>query len=346
MNKINESVQTEIDAAFLYTVLSEISRETDLKQIYASLAQIEKSHSLSIDPQIATAMKPSLRARILAQLARRFGAGMILGVMSDLEKSIASAQIKGKEKAGLAQSGNETAHARIIEAIRARGEKGIVGPSMAQLEGRHRGVAGNALRAAVLGANDGLVSNLSLVMGVAGAAISNSAIVIAGIAGLLAGSISMAMGEWLSVQSSRELYERQIEIESIELEMNPEHEEAELSLIYQAKGFPKDEADKMAGNLIKNRESALEVLVQEELAIDPVELGGSAWEAAITSFILFSIGAIIPLMPFLLLTGTKAVWTSVAVSTIGLFGIGAAITLLTGKSVDESTAQRYQQVDF
>jgi vacuolar iron transporter family protein len=204
---------------------------------------------------------------------------------------------------------------------------------VAQLEGRHKSAGGNALRAAVLGANDGLVSNLSLVMGVAGAALSGHGILITGLAGLLAGAGSMALGEWLSVQSSRELYQRQIQIEKQELEANPEEEQEELALIYQSKGLPKERAEELAGHIINSSDSALDTLAREELGIDPEELGGSPWEAAITSFFLFAVGAIVPVFPFIFLNGAPAVMVSIAISALGLFVIGAAITLMTGRSV-------------
>lgn len=161
---------------------------------------------------------------------------------------------------------------------------GLEDSALAQFEGRHRAGSGNALRAAVLAASDGLLSNLSLVMGVAGAAQSGRAVLIAGLAGLLSGAFSMALGEWISVQSSRELYERQIAIERSELEQAPAEEQEELMLIYQVKGLPDDQARALSARLIADPITALDTLAREELGIDPEELGGSAWEAASTSF--------------------------------------------------------------
>jgi VIT1/CCC1 family predicted Fe2+/Mn2+ transporter len=143
----------------------------------------------------------------------------------------------------------------------------------------------------------------------------------------------MALGEWLSVQSSRELYERQIDVEAREIEERPDEEAEELSLIYQAKGLAREEAEQLAARLLGDKDTALDTLAREELGIDPEELGGSAWQAAATSFALFILGAIIPVLPFLLTSGTAAVLASLAVSSVGLFAIGAAITLLTGRSV-------------
>jgi len=204
---------------------------------------------------------------------------------------------------------------------------------IAQFEGRHRASGGNALRAAVLGANDGLVSNASLVMGVAGADLAGRNILITGLAGLLAGSLSMALGEWLSVQSARELYAHQIAIERDELEAAPEEEAEELALIYQSKGLAPDRAKELADSIIRDQTAALDTLAREELGIDPSELGGSAWVAAVTSFVLFSVGAIVPVFPYFFGGGTSALVASVILSVIALFLIGAAITVITGRSV-------------
>jgi VIT1/CCC1 family predicted Fe2+/Mn2+ transporter len=194
-------------------------------------------------------------------------------------------------------SADESSHARLLAQMTQFGPGGVEGGVLPN-KGRHRATGGNALRAAVLGANDGLVSNLSLVMGVAGAALDNQSILITGLAGMLAGAISMALGEWLSVQSSRELYAHQIEIETEEIIQSPEEETEELALIYEARGLPKEQALNLAEQIIANRESAVETLAREELGMDPKELGGSAWEAAITSFVLFSVGAVIPVIGF------------------------------------------------
>jgi VIT1/CCC1 family predicted Fe2+/Mn2+ transporter len=194
-------------------------------------------------------------------------------------------------------------------------------------------MGGNALRAAVLGANDGLVSNLSLVMGVAGADMAAHAILVTGLAGLLAGSCSMALGEWLSVNTARESAERQIDTEADELEQVPEEEEEELALIYQAKGLPEELAKTLAKQLISNKKTALDTLVREELGIDPDELGGSAWVAAGTSFLLFAVGAIFPVAPYFTLAGIPALIASLAASGVALFLIGAGTSLFTGRNV-------------
>ncbi len=273
------------------------------------------------------AIGPSRRARTLVWLARRFGAQFILPSLTDQEEVDRGRYdaTPGAER----MAADERSHARLLRTL----SDGAEGGAIARLEGRHRAIGGNALRAAVLGANDGLLSNFSLVMGVAGASLAADAILITGLAGLLAGAGSMALGEWISVQSSRELQERQIAIESAELERIPDEEREELALIYRAKGLDPDAADRLADQLLSDRSQALDTLVREELGIDPGELGGSPWTAAITSFGLFSIGAIIPVSPFIFTSGTVAILISIALSATALFALGAATTLMTGRGV-------------
>jgi VIT1/CCC1 family predicted Fe2+/Mn2+ transporter len=170
-------------------------------------------------------------------------------------------------------------------------------------------------------------------MGVAGATMSNKDVLIAGLAGLLAGAGSMALGEWLSVQSSRELYEHQIKIEAEEIAESPDEELEELTLIYQSKGLPEDRARELASHMMEDKSNILDTLAREELGIDPEELGGSAYEAAFTSFFLFAAGAIFPIFPYLFWAGTTAIYLSLIISAVGLFIIGAAITLMTGRGV-------------
>jgi VIT1/CCC1 family predicted Fe2+/Mn2+ transporter len=168
---------------------------------------------------------------------------------------------------------------------------------------------------------------------VAGAEFSGKTVLITGLAGLLAGACSMAMGEWLSVTSARELYTRQIATEKAELEDIPEEEQEELELIYQAKGLPADKAKELAARIIATPETALDTLAREELGIDPDDLGGSPWTAAVTSFVLFAIGAIFPVAPFFFLSGAAVIVTSLIVSAGAMFAIGAGTTLFTGRGV-------------
>jgi VIT1/CCC1 family predicted Fe2+/Mn2+ transporter len=234
------------------------------------------------------------------------------------------------EALGTSLAADERSHAVMLDALKKEATSGVRGGVLAKLETRHKAVGGNALRAAVLGANDGLVSNTSLVMGVAGASFTASGVLLSGLAGLLAGAISMALGEWLSVQSARELHESMIQSEREEILAMPEAEAEELALIYQAKGMSEDEAKRAAEDVMDDPDAFLDTKVREELGIDPEDLGGSAWEAAIASFFLFAIGAIIPVLPLFFTSGTTAVVWSLASSGLGLFLLGIATALFTG----------------
>jgi VIT1/CCC1 family predicted Fe2+/Mn2+ transporter len=198
------------------------------------------------------------------------------------------------------------------------------------------------LRAVIFGVSDGLVSNLALVMGVAGAANAASSndrfILLAGIAGLLAGAFSMAAGEYISMQSQRELFERQIALERAEMEAMPEEEEAEMAAIYRAKGFQEDEAKAIAHRLFQDPERALDQLIREELGLDPDELG-SPLGAAGGSFAAFAVGAFIPVLPFLI-GGPLAFGASIVLSLVALFAVGAGVSLLTGRGVLFSGARQ------
>lgn len=339
VNKLKNQIQTEIDTSFLYKSIANIQSDDNLNKVLLALAQIEDGHAAhmlatirEVEPNFQ-APQPSKRAKIQLKLGKVFGYSSIISNLAGVEKQFAINTVKDKLQSGEKLSGFEHNHLKIIEAVNNNSALNVSGGFLSKFESRHKSVGGNALRAAVLGANDGLVSNMSLVMGVAGAAANNNTILLTGIAGLLAGAISMALGEWLSVQSSRELHLRQIELETVELEASPEEEKKELILLYQAKGMSEEEAKKLAEKAFETKESAIDTLITEELGIDKEELGGSAWEAAITSFLLFAIGAIIPLFPFFFLKGYHAVMVSIGASVVGLFGIGASITLFTGKSV-------------
>jgi VIT1/CCC1 family predicted Fe2+/Mn2+ transporter len=332
--------QDEIDSASVYRAMAKAEREPRLATVYTRLAETEERHAAFWSREIETAtgrapeQRPSARARMLAWLAQRFGARMVLPTVSAHERANQYGYDKQSEStAGM--RGQERSHARLLKTIESTGA-GIEGPQVARLEGRHRAVGGNALRAAVLGANDGLVSSLSLVMGVAGASMSEHAILVTGLAGLLAGACSMAMGEWVSVQSSRELFERQMRVEEAEIATIPDEEREELALIYMAKGLPDDEARALAARLMQSRSTALDAMAREELGIDPSEMSGSPWTAAGISFVLFSIGAIAPVLPFAFARMRVAEVISLAASAILLFAIGAAITLFTGRGMVRS----------
>ncbi len=332
----NKSVQTEIDASFLYQKLAEHEADATIANVFRQMSDIEKGHAEAFGKKanirVENLMQPSWRARTINMIGRIFGYDYVLGVLMDTEKSISSAVVGTKKKLNKKISGTETNHVKILQSILETDTK-TAGNYLSKFEKRHRSVGGNAIRAAVLGGNDGLVSNFSLVMGIAGATEGQEGVLLAGLAGLLAGALSMALGEWISVKSSQELYENQMQIELEELETNPKGEMKELALIYMTKGIDEKKAYEMASVIMTDKSHAHEILVKEELGINAEEIRGSAVEAAVYSFILFSVGAVIPVLPFMFTSGTQAIVISVSLSAAGLFLIGAAITLFTGRNV-------------
>jgi|GEM_PF-5420494 Uncharacterized membrane protein len=258
----NKSIQTEIDACYLYRKLAENESDEAVAKVFRQMSEIEQSHAEAFarKANIPTEnlIRPSWRAKTLNLIGKIISYDYVLGAMMDTEKSLSNAIIKTKEKNKLEITGAETNHVKILWSIVEK-DKDISGAQHAKFENRHRSVGGNAIRAAVLGGNDGLLSVFSLVMGVAGATGGNQGVLLAGIAGLLAGAMSMALGEWISVKSSQELYENQMAIEMEELETNPEGEQLELALIYIAKGIPEEQANFMAAETMKDKAHAHEV---------------------------------------------------------------------------------------
>jgi vacuolar iron transporter family protein len=333
------NLQGEVDGAAMYRLLAEAEGTPELAEVYRRLASVEERHAEVWRSRLCEAgvappdARPTLRVRFIGWLARRFGAGAVVPIVMAGETADTAAYGAQPEARAVGMDADERSHARALRAIVTSLPRGLPGEAVARLEGRHRATGGNALRAAVLGVNDGLVSNLSLVMGVAGASLQQSTILLTGLAGLLAGAISMALGEWLSVQSSRELYQRQIAIERQELETAPQEEQEELALIYQAKGIPLERARELAAGLIRDPRTALDTLAREELGIDPAGLGGSAWVAAGTSFGLFAVGALIPVLPYLFVGGLQAAAVSGVLAALGLFASGALGSFFTGQPV-------------
>jgi vacuolar iron transporter family protein len=336
--RYRSNLQGEVDSAALYRAMAEAEPDPRLGEVYRRLAAVEEAHAefwrkeLRRRGERAATLRPGWRTHALAWLARRFGPQFVLPTLSALERRDSGQYDQQPEAVAGGLPSAERSHNRIVEAMASALPAGASGSSLARLEGRHR-TGGNALRAAVLGANDGLVSNLSLVMGVAGAEVTGRTILLTGLAGLVAGACSMAMGEWLSVTSSRELNQQQIDVEADERKRMPEEEKEEMVLIYQAKGLDEAAARALANRLMANKDTALDTLVREELGIDPDELGGSAWTAAGASFALFAAGAIFPVAPFFWLDGTAALLASLASSGVALIMIGAGTSLFTGRTL-------------
>lgn len=332
-----ENRKDERNSALLYEAIANLEKDQKLSEVYNRMAATEIRHATRWESYITDAgvelpvFKPSWRTRILIWLANHIGYQTVLPTIIGMEKDGSNKYRNQPEATDLVSQ--EAAHSKLLQQLSKTGSGGMEGGMIARLEGRHRNAGGNALRAAVLGASDGLLSNFNLIMGVAGAAVDNQILLLTGFAGLLAGAISMALGEWVSVQSSRELYNKQIETERFEIDTAPEEETEELVLIYQARGLDEATARMFATKIMSNPTTALDTLVRDELGIDPDELGGSAWEAALTSFLLFAVGAILPIIPFFFLQGWTGIVVSALLSAIGLFSLGAAITLFTGRSV-------------
>ena len=337
INRYLANLNEERNSAALYRAVAEHEKNSQIAEVYLRLAKTEDAHAEAWAKRLVEAgadvplFRPSIRTRALTWLVRRFGVNSVLPSLSAMENNGSSAYSSQPE--GLDMVPAEQSHARLLRQIEQTSGGGLEGSVLARLEGRHRSTGGNALRAAVLGASDGLLSNFNLIMGVAGAELSGGNILLTGFAGLLAGAISMALGEWISVQSSRELYQKQIRTEKEEIATAPEEEIEELALIYQARGMDEVTARQIATRLMSNPATAIDALARDELGINPEELGGSAWEAAFTSFLLFALGAIVPVIPFLFLSGTMAIIVSATLSAVALFAIGSAITLFTGRSI-------------
>lgn len=340
--RYRSNLQGEVDGAAIYTALAQSEADPKLAEVFRRLAAVEEAHGDFWRKRIEAkgmhfAPSPSVRALILSWLARRFGPVFVLPTLAANETRDSAAYDDQADARAAGLPADERSHAVLMQA--AAGTGGLAGPTLALIEGRHRG-GGNTLRAAVLGANDGLVSNMSLVMGVAGAAAEQHTLLLTGLAGLVAGACSMAMGEWLSVTSSRELCQSQIATEAEELREVPDEEREELILIYQAKGIAEPQARALADKLLSNEGTALDTLAREELGIDPDQLGGSAWTAATWSFLLFSAGAVVPVAPFLFLSGKIALIASLAASGIALALIGAGTSLFTGRSAASSALRQ------
>jgi len=321
----------EKDGIALYRAMAAAEEDKKRAAIFEKLAQNEERHAQRWAHLIESAggkvpvHRPSARVHLLGWLARRFGTGRVIPIISSLEARDEAGYMQQPEAEGL--PAEERAHSRTLWAM-SGGGSGV--EAIAGTERWHVMSRAGSLRAAIFGVNDGLVSNFSLVMGFAGAEARPEYILLAGVAGLLAGSFSMAAGEYISVSAQRELFEQQIAMEKQELEMSPKEEEEELALIYQAKGIPDEQARSLARRIIANPKTAIDTLAREELGLDPTELG-SPWVAAGSSFLAFIIGAFVPVMPYLFTSGTIAWATSSVLSCLALFGVGALISIFTAR---------------
>jgi VIT1/CCC1 family predicted Fe2+/Mn2+ transporter len=337
LERYQRNYAAEVDGVELYRLLAEAEDAPSLKRLYERLAETETRHrdlwaarlrEAGIEPRA----KPSVRVRLLGWLARRLGTDVVAPVVMQMEMSGTDMYDAQPEAVEAGLPADERNHARLFRQI-ARSRDGVAAAGqIARIEGRHRMASGNALRAGVLGVNDGLVSTLILVMGVAGADPGRSFVFLSGITGLLAGSFSMALGEWISVRSSAEAFERELAIERDEIEMNPDEEIAELALIYEAKGLTAEQAQSASRKIFENKQNALDTLAREELGMSPDEVG-NPWVAAFTSFVLFAAGALLPVIPWLFAGGVTATVASAVLAGLGLFAAGAATSFFSAKPI-------------
>lgn len=365
-----ENLKLERDAIILYDALAGIEKDEHRATAFRTIAGNERRHAEvwaaklgELGATVPPVGGPRLRVRTIIALARIFGTRSVSDLVQALEgdeedaysgqlspeveaiaaderehaeiwkRLAAKARAAGEPVPGPGSSGasvtgetavSDPAVLREVRAPRATGEIG-------RNERWHRTGQSGTLRAVIFGVSDGLVSNTSLVMGITGASTDPHFILLAGIAGLLAGSFSMAAGEYISMQSQRELYERQIALERAEMEAMPDEEQAELAAIYRSKGFTEEEANRVAARLFRDPKAALDTLIREELGLDPDQLG-SPWGAAFGSLVAFAAGAAVPVLPYLVTSGAAAFAVSIALSLAAMFVVGIGISLLTGRS--------------
>jgi len=307
----------EKESAWLYRRVAAAEPDEHRRRLFEQLALAAEEQAARWEQAAARGavgaahrtFTPSMRARIVARLLERFEPASLRAVL-------AAMKLRGLSVYS-ALSGAIVGHA--------------MPTSLAEVGARHRSTLGGSLRAAVFGVNDGLLSNLSLVLGVAGAGAARGYVLMSGTAGLLAGALSMAAGEYVSVRSQREMYEYQIALEREELREYPEEEAEELALIYQARGVDLEQARAVSRALLARPEKALEVLAREELGLNPDDLG-SPWRAASASFVTFAAGALLPLAPVRAgMAGNGALAVSAALTAVALFGVGLGLSLFTGR---------------
>ena len=344
------NLRLERDAVLLYDALAAMEIDPHRAGAFHRIAANERRHAevwatklreAGVEvPPAPTRARP--RVAVIILLARIFGTKAVSDLVTALEgdeEDLYEGQTTSPEIEAIAA--DEREHAEIWRKL--KDPDYHPDRDIAERERWHRSGRSGTLRAVIFGVSDGLVSNLALVMGVAGAsgpaATSGHFILLAGIAGLLAGAFSMAAGEYISMQSQRELFERQIALERAEMEAMPEEEEAEMASLYRAKGFRDDEAKAIAHRLFEDPERALDQLIREELGLDPDELG-SPFGAAFGSFVAFALGAFVPVVPYLIGSGAPAFVAALVLSLIALFAVGAGVSLLTGRGVLFSGARQ------
>ncbi len=327
---------SEREAAVLYDRLADAAGG-ERGEILRELADVERSHAAHWEERlraagqtVPAASPPGLRTRVLAGAARRVSLDAVLPLIERAEKADAGIYDDDPDAAA-EMADDERGHARTLAAMRRGADSPDPRDRIAARERWHRGDRSGAVRAAIFGVSDGLVSNTALVMGFAGSGAERSTVLLAGVAGLLAGSFSMAAGEYVSMSGQREMFQREIAIEATELQEKPEEELEELVLIYRAKGMPAEQAREVATRIMSDKDVALDTLAREELGLDPDALG-SPWSAAFSSMLAFAVGALVVVLPYLVAGGTGAFVAAVVLALLGMVAVGAVIGVLNGRS--------------
>jgi VIT1/CCC1 family predicted Fe2+/Mn2+ transporter len=330
--RYREYLDAELEAAAIYGALAGSEPDSGRAEVFGKLVEAEMRHAarwaekLGIEVDSLRSKRRGPKVWLVARFARVFGTAKVVPLLMrgedrdiDLYEADPEAQDLVKEERHhsllLRRMGEDLRRPRDVAAVRS----GVGG-------------GGGSARAAVLGVNDGLVSNFSLVAGVAGGTGNPDFVLLAGVAGLLAGAFSMAAGEYVSVRSQRDIFEHQIQKERIELQEFPEEEEEELVLIYQAKGLTQDESRRIAQRVMVDDEVALDTMAREELGLDPSQLG-SPWKASLSSFSAFVGGAAVPILPYVLGAGSGAFSLSATLSGLALAAVGGTMAFLSGRAV-------------
>ncbi len=330
-------LQEEVDAAYLYGILAKLATHEKQKEVFSKLHEIENRHAEMMKQLLEEhhvsppPLRPSLKARIMAWVAQKYNPNFLINLMLREEGQEVKAYLKMSQIAASDSARNVThqiaresmAHAEIIKEI-----------SGAEGEPWHQTESGGFLRNVIYGFNDGLTANFGLVAGVIGASVQSHILLVSGIAGMVADALSMGSSGYLAAKSEAEVYAHEIEMERQEIELMPELETEELALIYEAKGMPPDEARKMATEVMKNPERALEEKVREELKIG--EAHTTPLKEGIITGVATAFGAFIPVAPFMVLEGELAVWVSFVISMLSHFVVGAARSFFTGRGMFRS----------
>jgi VIT1/CCC1 family predicted Fe2+/Mn2+ transporter/rubrerythrin len=328
-----EHWRDEADAAFLYRELAQAEPKPELQDIYRKLAEVEDRHTavwkkVLGDSGVATETpRPSTRARMLAWTARRFGPGLLTSMLLREE---------GREVQGYLQLHRDSAPGAAKDAaLTLARESAHHAETLGKIAGRtgepwHQAESGGFLRNVVYGFNDGLTANFGLVAGVIGASVSPHVVLVSGVAGMFADALSMGASGFLAAKSEQEVYDHEIAMEKEEIRLMPEIEGDELALIYEAKGLARDEARRRADLAIKEPARALAESVREELGIS--EAKGTPLREGVVTGTATAVGALIPVAPFLFMSGPPAIALSFSVAMLSHFGVGAARSVFTGRS--------------